>query len=349
MEIELAANVLETLGRDLVRSGKLRAEPGRTWRWDPDKTDGTAKEIVEDACEEINREVERSGDLLPEGVERRCIAKADDLRERIVEARRRQPTLLEVPAHARGAFEEVAPVLEEFFDDGSLVLGGGTGLAAYWRHRPSADLDFWAKQRHRDRVDWPGLAGALADRCPHLTIRQNVSLAEAMVGANGQLQPGTASIGETEFSLGSFKSSEYYGWDLGLDDYLTSAGGTKLCIQSVKGILEGKILRRMVRAAGTGRELAPRDVRDVYEAAVRDGETLAKIIARLAPGDARRMIEAVSGMKPGWSMGATGEKPLLPEEGGLPPEREMQEVVASGVREAQKQRGGQRRPGGTGR
>lgn len=56
----------------------------------------------------------------------------------------------------RQLFEAVEPVLGEFFGADGYRMGGGTVLAALWRHRHSTDVDLFAEPSHYRAV----LAGA---------------------------------------------------------------------------------------------------------------------------------------------------------------------------------------------
>lgn len=58
-----------------------------------------------------------------------------------------------IPDNPGIVLARVAPLLSSWLGEDGCVLGGGTVLAARWRHRVSTDIDLFADhQRYRDAI-----------------------------------------------------------------------------------------------------------------------------------------------------------------------------------------------------
>lgn len=58
-----------------------------------------------------------------------------------------------IPGNPGIVLARVAPLLSNWLGEGGCVLGGGTVLAARWRHRVSTDIDlFTDHQRYRGAI-----------------------------------------------------------------------------------------------------------------------------------------------------------------------------------------------------
>ena len=81
------------------------------------------------------------------------------------------PTVLDLPDGPKQLLAAVEPVLNQFFTPRGYRIGGGTVLAALWRHRHSTDVDLFTdpsfyQEVVRDRR--AEIEGALFERVPEL-------------------------------------------------------------------------------------------------------------------------------------------------------------------------------------
>ena len=179
---------------------------------------------------------------------------------------------------ARQVFEAVRTELVP----ADLSFGGGTVLAARWRHRVSLDVDLFcrpdtyagldAAARQRIEVQLASIPGCASERtwCEPIAIYTEIDGIEATVLPRAG-RPSEA--GEIHLS------------------------GTTLRLQATEEILQGKILNRMYE---TG-EFAVRDVYDLACARRHDPAALDRVLAHIGSDIIGDLKTLLAKLPPGWS------------------------------------------------
>ena len=146
----------------------------------------------------------------------------------------------------------------------SLSFGGGTVLAARWRHRTSLDVDLWCRPEA-----WIAL-----DAEAKLALQQQIrniagcNPQHTLLDASGlttEINGIEATVGPVPDGPGARREHEL--------------AGTRLRLQTSEEILYGKIFHRMLQRGG----IPVRDVYDLASAAIHDPEALARTRRHVEP------------------------------------------------------------------
>ena len=181
---------------------------------------------------------------------------------------------LDLAAGPRELFEAAEPVLTEFF--GAYRLGGGTVLAALWKHRHSTDVDFFAEPSHYQAVF--GRAGrelerALLSRVPGVLAERSWVEPEAVFLDCGAGE--ITLVPAVRFHPGNSPPGV--------------VGSSRVAADGIEEILVGKVRRWM--GAGWYR------VRDFYNVALarrRAPAALARVLAAEGPRRLRQIAAELS-------------------------------------------------------
>ena len=181
-------------------------------------------------------------------------------------------------AVARRLFETLA----REFDPEDLSFGGGTVLAARWKHRESRDVDLFcrtdvfaglgreARARIEERVK------EMEGCDPEVTWCENVGLYTEVDGIEATMLPRAQIMPE-------------HG--------TTVLAGTALRLQTSEEILYAKIVYRMYDAD----EITVRDAYDVACARVEDPEALNRAVGRIDEDIVRDVVATISNLPKGWT------------------------------------------------
>ncbi len=182
---------------------------------------------------------------------------------------------LDLPAPGAAVWRRTKPILDELAArwpeiPNLLSFGGGTMLAARWRHRESADIDILAARGS-------GLRRSLEGRQANWFI----VACEAAGGLQIEYLPATATI-TVSFPEGQWDLSELDPPLPGMEA-LAEVDGTPIQVLSNSQILAGKLLHRAFEAV-------PRDLFDLAVAATLDRPALDQAMAACPPGDVEALI-----------------------------------------------------------
>ena len=171
-----------------------------------------------------------------------------------------------------------------------LSFGGGTVLAARWKHRKSLDVDLFCEPntygrlspRERERIE--SAISEIAGCAPSQTWCEDIATYTEINGIEVTVLPGSIVI----------ESSEP-----------TTLQGTALALQSSAQILYGKIAWRMYESG----EIASRDAYDLACALTHDPHALGQACAHVSPRVLSTVSEIIRQLPAGWS--AESDKPLI--------------------------------------
>ena len=182
---------------------------------------------------------------------------------------------LELPAPGAAVWHRAKPVLDELAARWPEIpnlfsFGGGTMLAARWKHRESTDIDILAARGSGLRRTLEGSqANWFAAAC------------EAAGGLQIEFIPATATI-TVSFPEGQWDLSELDPPLQGMEA-LAEVDGTPIQALSNSQILAGKLLHRAFEAV-------PRDLFDLAVAAKLDRSALDQAVAACSPGDVELLV-----------------------------------------------------------
>ena len=190
----------------------------------------------------------------------------------------------------------VAPLLSTWLGENGCVLGGGTVLAARWRHRVSTDIDLFTDiQHYREKI---------------LARRDDVTAAlERLVGGNGdgavEVERGWLRVGfrEGPASLMTIPRPTL------IDDYTESAAGTDIPTESSAEILARKLQSRILELG----EITERDLYDFLASERHDPESLRRALASVTAGERAAIASELRTLPAGWSGGEPVREPAWPE------------------------------------
>ena len=190
----------------------------------------------------------------------------------------------------------VAPLLSTWLGENGCVLGGGTVLAARWRHRVSTDIDLFTDiQHYREKI---------------LARRDDVTAAlEHLVGGNGdgavEVERGWLRVGfrEGPASLMTIPRPTL------TDDYTESAAGTDIPAESSAEILARKLQSRILELG----EITDRDLYDFLAAERHDPESLRRTLASVTARERATIASELRTLPAGWSGGEPVREPAWPD------------------------------------
>ena len=190
----------------------------------------------------------------------------------------------------------VAPLLSAWLGNDGYALGGGTVLAARWRHRVSTDIDlFTDTQNYRKNI---------------LARRDEVTAAlEHLVGETGE---GTVEVERGWLRVG-FREGPAALMTIPrptlTDDYTESAAGTDVPAESSAEILARKLQSRILDLG----EITDRDLYDFLAAERHDPESLRRALASVTAGERASIASELRTLSPGWSSGEPVREPAWPD------------------------------------
>lgn len=243
--------------RRRVEVGKKQYSEG-TEAW----TDGTAKAAVE---------FEPGSNDARQG---RGLTAAERKR---VEAIERNEILI-LPESLDQPFRELAERLTRISPPGAFVLGGGTVLAARYRHRDSTDLDVFCSMKTSERID--------AEHGERVWIRH----LEGWLGEHPERTIGAmtvvGTIGNVPFSVCPASGVLETGTPQAIHGHIIEA-------QTTHEILEGKILGRIIDEDTTN---TIRDLYDMTVAARLEPRAMASALGKLGkwPIQMERVVKSLS-------------------------------------------------------
>lgn len=205
-------------------------------------------------------------------------------------------TRIEIHGDPGVVLARVAPLLSTWLGDDGCVLGGGTVLAARWRHRVSTDIDLFTDiQSYRERL---------------LARRDEVTAAlEHLVAETGE---GTVEVERGWLRVG-FREGPAALMTIPrptlTDDYTESAGGTGIPTESSAEILARKLQSRILDLG----EITDRDLYDFLAAERRDPESLRRALTSVTAGERAAIASELRTLPSGWSSGEPVRQPAWPD------------------------------------
>ena len=194
------------------------------------------------------------------------------------------------PEHIPAPQSDVAAALFEaltpFIEGRHLSFGGGTVLAARWKHRQSFDVDLFCE---------PTVYG-------RLTLRERTRIERAIrqIGDCSQERTWCEDIA-TYTEIGQIEATvlpRSVSIEAGAP---TRLAGTDLALQCNAQILYAKIARRMYQAG----EIAVRDAYDLAASAIHDPAALAQACEHTSPRVLESVRAIVDALPDGWSANDT--------------------------------------------
>ena len=190
----------------------------------------------------------------------------------------------------------IAPLLAKWLGDDGCVLGGGTVLAARWRHRVSTDIDLFTDIRnYREKI---------------FARRGEVTAAlERLVGETGEgaveVERGWLRVGfrEGPAALMTIPRPTL------TDDYTELAGDTDIPAEGSAEILARKLQSRILDLG----EITDRDLYDFLAAERRDPESLRRALASVTAGERAAIASELHTLPLGWSSGEPVRDPAWPD------------------------------------
>ena len=197
-------------------------------------------------------------------------------------AQPRRPRPEAVPDPQGSVARELFQVLAAELEPAALSFGGGTVLAARWRHRISYDVDLFCRPETYEALD--AAAHARIERavrtipgCDHgRTWCEPLALYAEINGVAATVLPrstGPAHERQSELT------------------------GTRLRLQNTEEILYGKIFQRLYGTA----TITVRDVYDVASAARHDGAALRRVLTHLGGQVTADIAARLASLPRGWS------------------------------------------------
>ena len=180
--------------------------------------------------------------------------------------------------------------LTSFIPPQHLSFGGGTVLAARWKHRVSVDVDLFCEPTTYGRLTPVQRAGIekaikeIAGCAPSQTWCEDIATYTEIRGIEATVLPGIIVIEPSK---------------------PTTLDGTRLTLQSSAQILYGKIAWRMYE----GGEIAVRDTYDLACARMHDPQALAQARSHASPRVLATVSEIIMQLPEGWS--ADSDKALI--------------------------------------
>ncbi len=190
----------------------------------------------------------------------------------------------------------VAPTLLSLFGADSIVLGGGTVLAARWNHRVSTDIDLFTNLEHyQDRV---------ADRRETVASTLCRLLSDAADGAV-EVERGWLRIHfpEGPAALMTIPRPTIR------DPHPEIAAGTDIRTESTAEILARKLQSRMLDLG----VLTDRDLYDLLVARERDPVALRRVLTSVTDAERAAIASELRSLPGNWSSGEPVRDPAYPD------------------------------------
>lgn len=204
---------------------------------------------------------------------------------------------LAIPPPADAILERLGPPLLRTWDRDDVRIGGGTAVAARWRHRRSTDIGLWVA---------PDLFRRAGEDFRTLAIEAGTANVRSARGwLNGIFPEGEFSISTSEPLLETGSEAE-------------REARFGLPLESVAEILARKLALRMY---GNG-EFVSRDFYDLCTASERDGASLEQALTALSSDERSEIAREISGYGPsansrGRPLTAVHRPEWLPDLAGL--------------------------------
>ena len=242
------------------------------WAWNRKRDEASTRELREAARELIQDQGRADARGAPENMMR---ATKDT-------ARRAHEHEEHVPGTQGKVARSLFDTLVREFDPRHLSFGGGTVLAARWKHRESHDVDLFcqtdvfaglgrdARIRIEERVKKIGGCDPDVTWCENIGLYTEINGIEATVLPRAQVMPERRN---------------------------TVLEGTSLKLQASDEILYAKIVHRMYEA----QEITVRDAYDVACARLEDPDTLNRAVGRIDEDIVHDVIATISNLPKGWT------------------------------------------------
>ena len=203
---------------------------------------------------------------------------------------------LEIPGNPGVVLARVAPTLLGWLGPGGCVLGGGTVLAARWRHRVSTDIDlFTDHQRFTERV---------ARRREEVAAALEALVADAGEGAV-EVERGWLRVHFPEGPAALMTIPR----PTVRDAYVEYAQGTDILTESTAEILARKLQSRILDLG----VFTDRDLYDLLVAQERDAEALQRVLASITGAERAAIASELRALPAHWSSGEPVREPACPE------------------------------------
>ena len=215
-----------------------------------------------------------------------------------------------IPGRQGAVAAEMFEKLTAFIPAQHLSFGGGTVLAARWKHRISLDVDLfcepttYGKLNPRERAGIEAAINEIGGCGPSQTWCEDIATYTEIHGIEATVLPGIIVIEPSK---------------------PTTLDGTWLALQGNAQILYGKIAWRMYESG----EIAVRDSYDLACARMHDPQSLAQACSHVSPRVLATVSEVIKQLPEGWSDDA--DKPLLQPRYTWS-ETELQEKVLAALR-----------------
>ncbi len=200
-----------------------------------------------------------------------------------------------IPGNPGIVLARVAPLLSAWLGDDGCVLGGGTVLAARWKHRVSTDIDlFTDHERYQDRIT---------------SRREEVaSQLEALVTQAGE--------GAVEVERGWLRVHFPEGPAALMtiprptvrDAYVESVHGIGIPAESTAEILARKLQSRILDLG----VFTDRDLYDLLVAQTHDAEALVRVLASITGPERVTIASELRSLAHHWSSGEPVREPAYP-------------------------------------
>ena len=200
-----------------------------------------------------------------------------------------------IPGNPGVVLARVAPTLVALFGTDSVVLGGGTVLAARWNHRVSTDIDLFADLEHyQSRV---------TDRRQEVASTLCGLLSDATEGAV-EVERGWLRIHFREGPAALMTIPRPTIRDL----YTEVAAGTVVPIETTAEILARKLQSRILDLG----VFTDRDLYDLLVARMRDPVALRRVLASVTDAERAAIASELRGLPRDWSSGEPVREPAHP-------------------------------------
>ena len=207
-----------------------------------------------------------------------------------------QRTQIVIPGNPGVVLARVAPVLAEWLGADGFVLGGGTVLAARWKHRVSTDIDlFTGIERYQ----------------------QAIASQRDVVAASLRSLVGNAGEGAVEVERGWLRVlfAEAPAALMTIprptiqDPYAESVHGMEVRTESTAEILARKVQSRILDLGA----FTARDLYDILIARERDPEAIGRVLASITDQERAAIASELRGLPRDWTGAEPVREPARPE------------------------------------
>lgn len=203
---------------------------------------------------------------------------------------------LEIPGNPGVVLARVAPALLAWLGPEGCVLGGGTVLAARWRHRVSTDIDLFAdRELYTERI---------ASRREEVVAALETLVADAGEGAV-EVERGWLRVHFREGPAALMTIPR----PTVRDAYTEYARGTDIPTESTAEILARKLQSRILDLG----VFTDRDLYDLLVAEDRDAEALRRVLASITDAERAAIASELRALPARWSGGEPVREPAHPE------------------------------------